>query len=69
MGEVLVDSTHEFGTVQSYFDVDAARNLLSEFEELDLFQVEYISHRSTSRHGRFYIVAQKPIGDPGSVPD
>ena len=68
VGEVFVDSAHEFGTVQSYFDVDAARNLLSEFEELDLFQIEHISHKRTSRHGRFYIVAQKPIGDPGSVP-
>lgn len=68
VGEVFVDTTHEFGTVQSYFDVDAARNLLSEFTELDLYQVEYISHERMSRHGRFYIVAQKPSDCTNSVP-
>jgi SAM-dependent methyltransferase len=59
-GEIIVDSAHEHGTVQSYFNLDKTRRLLEPlFEIISCHLHQVIDPERGTRFGRWHVVCRR----------
>ena len=59
--ESIVQSDHEFGTIQSYFNIDKINELISEidFKIISLYKNTEHDHINDTANSRFYIILKK----------
>ena len=60
VGDELVNTKHEFGTIQSYYDESTIRALFSDsFEFVQLYILEHRNLLQNSHHGRWHMVLKR----------